>query len=66
MRTQNIHSDSAAAAEVDLFDVLAARVRAGEPIHVAGPLDEVQGQLHVALVNRLRRETGLPVQVLHS
>lgn len=52
--------------EVDMFDALAARVRAGEPIHVSGQLDEVQGRLHVALVNRLRRETGLPVHVVHS
>lgn len=52
--------------EVDMFDVLAARVRSGQSIHVNGQLDDVQGKLHVALVNRLRSETGMPVHVIHS
>lgn len=53
-------------AEIDLFDVLAARVRAGQPIHVTGQLDETLGRLHLAMVNRLRAETGMAVHVIHS
>ena len=52
--------------EVDMIEPLAEKVRAGEPIHVTGPLDDVQGKLHVALVNRLREMTGMPVHVIHS
>lgn len=52
--------------EVDLFEVLAARVRAGEPIHITGPLGGAVGELHLAIVSRLRSETGLPVRVIYS
>jgi len=52
--------------EVDLFEVLAARVRAGEPIHITGPLDGSTGQLHLATIAKLRAETGLPVRVVYS
>lgn len=52
--------------EVEIFDVFAARVRAGDPIYVTGHLDDVQGHLHVALVNRLRMETGMPVHVIYG
>lgn len=51
--------------EIDMIDVLAQKVRAGEPIYVTGPLDEVQGKTHVALINRLRETTGMPVHVIH-
>lgn len=59
-------SNSAEYKEVDMFDVFAACVRAGEPIHVSGPLDESQARLHVALINRLTRETGRYVHVIYS
>lgn len=52
--------------EVDLFEVLAARVRAGEPIHITGPLDGLVGQLHLATITKLRAETGLPVRVVYN
>ena len=52
--------------EVDIYEVLADRVRAGEPIHINGPIDGVVGQLHLALVARLRRETGLAVRVIYA
>lgn len=51
---------------VDLDEVLADRVRAGQAIHVSGPLDEVQAKLHATTINRLMRDTGLPVTVIHS
>ena len=52
-------------AEVDLFEVLAARVRAGEAIHITGPLAGSVGQLHLATITKLRAETGLPVRVVY-
>lgn len=52
--------------EVDMFEVLAERVRAGEPIHITGPLDVPVGQIHLATIDKLRRETGLMVQVIYS
>ena len=61
----NISNDKSSP-EIDLFDALAARVRAGQPIHVTGPLDETLGRMHLAMVNRLRADTGLPVHVIHS
>ena len=64
--SQNPNTQPDNRSEVDLFDVFAARVRAGEPIHVTGPQDDVQGRLHAALVNRLRQETGKPVHVIHN
>lgn len=51
---------------VDQLDVLAARVRAGEAIHVDGPLEGPVGLAHLAMINRLRSETGLPVRVIFS
>lgn len=59
-------NDPASQPEVDLFDVLSARVRAGEPIHIAGPLDGPVGLLHLATIARLRRETDLVVQVFYN
>lgn len=59
-------SNNTANKEVDMFDVFAARVRAGDPIHVSGPLDEAQARLHVALINRLTHETGRYVHVIYS
>lgn len=49
-----------------MFELLVAQVRAGQPIHLTGNVDEVQGKLYLALVMRLRRETGLPVHVIYS
>jgi hypothetical protein len=69
-RGANVHLVSAdqsfTSLEVALSDVLADRVRAGEPIHVLGSLDEAQAKLHAATVNRLMVETGLPVTVIHT
>ena len=52
--------------EIDMFEVLADKVRAGEPIHVTGPLSDVVGKMHLAMVRRLRETTGLPVHVVYS
>lgn len=52
--------------EVELNNVLADRVRAGQPIHVSGPLNDIQAKLHAAAVNRLMQDTGLTVTVIHS
>ena len=54
------------APELSLNDVLTDRVRAGQPIHVSGNLDDVQAMLHAASINRLMNETGLPVTVIHA
>jgi hypothetical protein len=52
--------------EVGLFDVMAARVRAGEPIHVQVPFPEPLGKAMLEQIERLRRETGKPVHVIFS
>ncbi|WOB11218.1 hypothetical protein [Piscinibacter gummiphilus] len=52
--------------EVDLFDVMAARIRAGEPIHIQVPFPEVLGRTILAQIERLKRETGKPVHVIFS
>jgi len=59
-------SNPAAPVEVDHFDVLASRVRAGEPIHIIGPLEGALGKLHLDTIHRLRSETGMPVRVIYS
>ena len=57
---------SVGAPELDIFDFLAARVRAGECIHITGPLDATVGQELMATISRLRRETGAAVRVIFS
>lgn len=52
--------------EVDLYEILVERVRAGEPIHITGPLDGSTGQLNLATIAKLRAETGLPVRVVYN
>lgn len=52
--------------EVDLFEVLAARVRASESICITGPREGPVGQIHLATISRLRAGTGLPVRVIYS
>ena len=59
-------TESQAPKEINLTDMLAERVRAGQPIHVSGQLDDVNARLHAATVNRLMVETGLPVTVIHT
>ena len=51
--------------EIDMIEALEARVRAGQPIYVTGPLRDVSGKMHIAMVNRLREMTGMPVIVIH-
>ena len=53
-------------AEIDMFDVIAAKVRAGEPLHVFGQLEGTIGKLHIETINRLLAEPGLSVTVVHS
>ncbi|WP_402721309.1 hypothetical protein [Janthinobacterium rivuli] len=52
--------------EIDMIEALAARVRAGQPIYVKGPLNDVSGMMHIEMVNRLREMTGMPVNVIHN
>lgn len=52
--------------EIDMIEALAARVRAGQPIYVTGPLSDVPGKMHIAMVNRLREMTSMPVHVIHN
>jgi len=50
--------------EVGLFDVMTARVRAGEPIHVQVPFPEALGKALLVQIERLKQETGKPVHVI--
>ena len=59
-------SDLTSLKEIDMNQVMADRVRAGQPIYVAGHLDDVNAKLHAATVNRLMAETGLSVTVVHT
>lgn len=52
--------------EIDLSQAMADRVRAGEPIHVVMPTNESLLRLHLAAINRLRTETGMPVHVVYN
>ena len=52
--------------EVDLFDVMSARVRAGEPIFIQVPFPDPLGKALLEQIERLRRETGKPVHVIFS
>lgn len=52
--------------EIDLFQVMVAKVRAGEPVHISVPATEPLLHLHLATINRLRAETGMPVQVIYK
>lgn len=61
-----LHPQTVLPSEVDLVDVIAARVQTGKPVYVTGPLDDAQGRLHVAMINRLRNETGKPIHVIHN
>ena len=61
-----LHQEMEVPSDIDMVDALAKGVRSGQPIQVTGPLDDVQGRLHVALINRLRQETSKPVYVIHS
>jgi len=52
--------------EIDMYSQLVALVRAGKPIYVNAQLDEQQAALHMSVINRLRAETGMAVQVVYS
>ena len=52
--------------EIDLFQALATKVRAGEPVHIALPASEPLLRLHLATITRLRNETGMPVHVIYN
>ena len=62
MKTENPQSS----AEFTLFDGMAARVRAGEPIHVLSPCAESLGRVLLAQIERLKAETGKPVHIIFS
>lgn len=59
-------SETQAPKEINLTDMLAERVRAGQPIYVAGPLGDIQAKLHATTINLLMAETGLSVTVIHT
>lgn len=50
---------------IDMVEVLKTKVLAGEAIFFNGPLEGPAFALHVALVNRLARETGAAVNVTY-
>lgn len=52
--------------EIGFYDLMVARVRAGEPIHIQGPDPESLGHALLGQVERLKRETGMPVHVIFS
>ena len=66
MSTSNPEHPKAESTEVDLMEVLAARVRAGAPIHINGPLDGPVATAHLSMVSRLRSEIGMPVHVIYG
>ena len=66
MSTSNPEHPKAESTEVDLMDALATRVRAGEPIHINGPLDGPVANAHLSMVARLRSETGMPVHIIYG
>jgi hypothetical protein len=51
--------------EIDMFEVLKAKVLAGESIYFNGPLEGPAFALHVAMITRLARETGAAVNVTY-
>lgn len=52
--------------DLNVFDMLATRVRNGELIHIQGPLDGPLGQAHLGTITRLRQETGVAVRVAYN
>ena len=61
---QTTHSDDRP--EIGLLDVMLARVRAGEDIHVQLPLSGPLGRALLNDIQRLKQVTGLPVRVVFS
>jgi len=51
--------------EVDFFDLMAAKVRNSEPLVIQGPITGLLSNVHFALIERLKSETGLPVRVIY-
>lgn len=51
---------------VDIFEVLKARVLAGQAIYVAGKLTEEQNRVHLATIDSLRAATGMPVTIVYN
>lgn len=58
--------DTGGQKEVEMYSQLVALVRAGKPIYVNGQLNEQQTTLHMSVIQRLREETGMSVQVVYS
>lgn len=52
-------------ADVYLFDVLLAKVLAGEPIHIQGPMNGANAMMHFATIERLKQVSGKSVSVLY-
>ncbi len=52
-------------AQSDQYAQLLALVREGKPIHVNGQMNEKELGWHMSMVNRLRVDTGLGVQVVY-
>ena len=50
--------------DVDLFQAMEARVRAGEPIYIGGSLEGEQGAMQLRMVARLKAATGKPVHAI--
>lgn len=52
--------------EIDLFEVMAEKVRAGKPVHIEIPATEPLLRLHLGTIKRLRAKTGMPVHVIYN
>lgn len=53
-------------ADFTLFEGMAARVRAGEPIHIQLPCPDALGRALLKQIDRLKAETGKPVHIIFS
>ncbi len=52
--------------DIDLTDVVGARVLAGDPIYFVGPMSGEAFALHAGLVDRLGLEVGRSVTVVYG
>lgn len=50
--------------DVDMFEAMKAKVLAGEPIYIGGPLESPTGAVYLRLIERLRAATGRAVTMV--
>lgn len=50
---------------IDMAEVLKKRVSDGQPLYVAGKLNDAAAKVHAATVNEILQSTSKPVTVVH-